>query len=227
MRLFIATPSCRDHSPHFVASLVGMVKHLAGNGVEGRTLEEFDVNIRPQSSNLPQARQIMLDDAVRRGFTHLLFLDDDMTFPFDMLDALANRGVPVVGANCCRKTLNGLYYTAAGEDRRPVPSKGRTGIQEVAKVGTGVMLIELAALVHVPRPHFEIQWREDAGCYRAEDVYFCEKLREHGVPIHIDHDVSHHVGHMGTFEHRFSAYTTAEEVAEEQGKKAAGGAGAA
>jgi hypothetical protein len=34
----------------------------------------------------------------------------------------------------------------------------------------------------------------------GEDVFFCKKARELGHKIYIDHDVSHEIGHIGTFE---------------------------
>jgi hypothetical protein len=34
----------------------------------------------------------------------------------------------------------------------------------------------------------------------GEDVFFCKKAQELGYKVSIDHDVSHEIGHIGTFE---------------------------
>ena len=40
----------------------------------------------------------------------------------------------------------------------------------------------------------------------GEDFYFCEKLRDHGVRIFIDQDISQTMGHAGEFIYTYSSY---------------------
>lgn len=208
MLLHIAIPSNRDHSPHFVLHLIALNQRLTrhGAGVEGF---DFKTKFKIGCSNLPQARQDFLDEAREEGATHLLFLDDDMTFPITMVETFLSRGVPVIGANCCRKSTDALYYTGVGFDGNPVESKGKAGIAEVAQVGTGILMIDMKAIDDVEPPHFSVPWLPDRQRYCSEDLFFCHRLREAGVKIYVDHDVSNEVGHVGPHVFRFDSYREA------------------
>src|SRR5574343_372691 len=137
MRLFIAIPSNRDHSPHFVASLVTLVQNHAVNGVIPQKLEDLRISIKVNCSNIATGRNDAVQEAIDAGMTHILFLDDDMTFPFDMLDHLCKYDAPVVAANCCQKR-DEIVFTAIGLDRQRVDSRGKTGWEQVMRVGTGI-----------------------------------------------------------------------------------------
>lgn len=210
--LCIAVPSNRDHKPAFVLHLMALHKHLLTSGIQG--VEKFDLMVKFKSrcSNLPQSRQDFLDEARKEGVTHLLFLDDDMTFPATLVDSLWKHQLPVVAANCCHKDPMGLHYTAMGLDGLPIASKGQSGLCEVAQVGTAVMLIDLEAISHVEPPHFMVEWLPDRGRYCSEDVFFCYRLRQAGIRVHIDHDLSNQVGHVGDYTYCFASYQEAQEA---------------
>ena len=199
--LHICIPSNRDHTPYFTLPLLALNQHLCRK-------EHFDFKTKFKigCSNLPQERQNFLDEAMAEGATHLLFIDDDMTFPETIVDSFLASGVPVIAANCCRKSPDALVYTAVGFDGNQIESKGKTGITEVAQVGTGIMMIDLEAVKHIKPPHFAVPWMEERKKYCGEDLFFCDKLREAGVKIFIDHDVSNKVGHVGAYTYCFNSY---------------------
>lgn len=138
--------------------------------------------------------------AVKAGCTHVLFLDDDMRIPMDTMMRLLSHGLPVVAANCARKELP-PRSTAKGFDGNCVWTRKRsTGLEEVLSIGTGVMLIDVSVLKALPQPWFAEVFNVETENTVGEDVYFCNKAREHGFKIHIDHDISKGVVHMGGFE---------------------------
>lgn len=198
MKLFIAVPSNRDHSPHFVACLVGLVQNHAVNGIANRKLEDLRVNIKTNCSNVATGRNDLVQEAIEGGFTHILFLDDDMTFPLDMLDTLCKYDAPVVAANCCQKRTE-LTFTAIGLDGKRVDSRGRTGYEQVRRVGTAIMLIDLSIFKDLPKPYFNFEWNEESQRLIGEDYYFCRNLNRANIPVIIDHDVSQHIGHVGSY----------------------------
>ncbi len=197
MRIFIAIPSNRDHSPHFVASLVALVQYHAVNGVKNRELKDLRVNIKTNVSNIATGRNDLVDEAIAGGFTHLLFLDDDMTFPFDMLDHLCKYDTPIVAANCCQKKHD-VTFTAIGLDNKRVDSRGKTGYEQILRVGCAVMLIDLSIFNDLPKPYFNFEWHEGRGRLIGEDYFFCRALNRKNIPVIIDHDVSQHIGHVGS-----------------------------
>ncbi len=202
MRLFIGIPSNRDHSPDFVASLVALVQNAAVNGLMGgaasRKLEDLRVCIKVNCSNIATGRNDLVQGAIDGGFTHILFLDDDMTFRFDMLDDLCKYDAPVVAANCCQKREE-IVFTAVGLDKKRVDSRGKTGWEQVMRVGTGIMLVDISIFKDLPKPWFNFEWNEASGRLIGEDYYFCRMLNRNNIPIIIDHDVSQHIGHVGSY----------------------------
>lgn len=198
MRLKICVPSNRDHSPHFVASLVALVQHYTRYGIEPRPGAEIEIRIKTNCSNIATARMDLVDESIAGNFTHALFIDDDMTFPYNMLDKLCGYNSPVVAANCCQKRLP-LTFTAIGLDRKRLDSRGKTGWEQVMRVGCAIMLIDLSIFANLPRPYFNFEWNSDSGKLISEDYYFCRLLNRSNVPIIIDHDVSQHIGHVGAY----------------------------
>lgn len=149
-------------------------------------------------SGLAMNRIKLCKKAIDKGCTHILFLDDDMRIPMTTLMVLLLRNKDIVAANCARKELP-PRSTSKGFDGNCVWTRARsTGLEEVASVGTGVMLIDLAVLRKLPQPWF----CEDPVKEIGEDVYFCKLARAHGFKVFIDHDISKDVYHMGGFEFR-------------------------
>ena len=107
---------------------------------------------------------------------------------------------------------NQLTYTAVGLDGIVVQSKGKKGLEQIARVGTAVMLIDLDAIKRIPFPLFELKWNRDKQRITGEDYHFCDLLRENGVDIFIDHGVSNCIGHIGNYVYMFDSYTAAKEA---------------
>lgn len=153
----------------------------------------------PRTSILPASREKALADARASGSTHLLFIDSDQTFPADLAVRLLAHRKPVVACNVPTKQIPSAP-TAWDTPRGPVLSQGKSGLAPVWRVGTGIMLLELAALVKLRSPFFAITWNSSLSEYDGEDWYFCAKLERAGIPILIDHDLSQEIGHIGSFE---------------------------
>lgn len=175
-----------------------MVQISSVNGIKPRKLEDLRVNIKTNCSNIATARNDLVQEAIDASFTHILFLDDDMTFPFDMLDHLCKYDAPVVAANCCQKR-DEIMFTAIGLDRKRVDSRGKTGWEQVRRAGTGIMLIDLSIFEKLAKPWFNFEWNADSQKLIGEDYYFCRSLNRANVPIIIDHDISQHIGHVGSY----------------------------
>ena len=78
-------------------------------------------------------------------------------------------------------------------------SHGKTGIERVWRVGTGIMLIDLAILKNMPLPWFEIRYDAEHGMHITEDWDFCARVERAGHEIYVDHGLSQQIGHIGEF----------------------------
>jgi hypothetical protein len=155
-----------------------------------------------KSSILPNSRQRFVDMALDMDASHLLFIDSDMTFPPDTARHLLAHNKDVVAANCVTRGFP-CNPTARNYPNVVVTSQGQAGLEKVWRVGTGVMLISVAALQKLPRPCFTPKWNAEQEAYVGEDWAFAEELEKAGVDIWVDHDLSQHVGHIGSYTHTF------------------------
>jgi hypothetical protein len=122
-----------------------------------------------------------------------------MTFPVDLVDRLASHNVEVVATNASKKVFIADTGNAVGLNEEFLSG---AGLQEVGRIGTGIMLLDLAAVKKVERPHFELLYIPQLKKTVGEDYYFCIKLRKQGVKIFVDQDVSRKIGHIGDHEYR-------------------------
>jgi len=188
-------------------SLIHLTTAMLTIPVPGYAKQQMSV-LSSKSSLLPKARNELIVQALAQKCTHLLFIDTDQTFPSWTAHAMVSRRLPVVAANVPIKSIpskpsarnyNPAWWGGDIVDTGP----DSTGVQQVWRVGTGIMLVDLSILEKVQKPYFSTDWRvmpDGTEECIGEDWWFCERLEAAGIPIHIDHDVSIRVGHVGNFE---------------------------
>lgn len=189
MKLAVTVPCCRDWKVAFGSSMIGLVRTLEKSGIV------YDMNIMQGASVLPRARQLSVEWAKKIEATHLLCIDDDMNFTPAAVMSLLSRDLDIVACNYVGKgTGKPLTH---GIDGEMLSSMDALGVQEVGWIGFGMILIKLDAIKDIPAPLFETRWMEDRKDFIGEDFYFCMKARGAGLKIHIDHDASQNIGHIG------------------------------
>lgn len=207
VRLYISVASNRDWKPAFGACLAQLTSELAcGLKTPGYKLTQYFLRPITQSSCLPIAKERFIDDLISGDYTHWLSLDDDMTFPMDIVDRLISHGREVVTCNARQKTYDDLYRihgSTTGLNGKPVDSTGKSGLQELMHMGGAIFLAEVKAFRDIPKPHFQVLWSEHHNNYVGEDVYFSTLMRTKGVKLWCDHDTSQFIGHIGDYEYRF------------------------
>lgn len=108
-KLFIATPMYGGQcSGMYVKSILDLQTTLYSMGVENRFSFLFNESL------ITRARNYLVDEFLRSGYTHLLFLDSDIEFnPEDVL-ALMAIDKDIIGAPYPKKSVNwGNIYRAA------------------------------------------------------------------------------------------------------------------
>ena len=213
--VFVGIPSGTEWKADFGMSLAGLVASAARplkNGGRVNRLQLWNT----KGSILPRSRDTLARKAIELECSHLLFLDSDMTFPNWTLHQLLSHGKQVVAANCATKmipaTPTARQFEEGNRAGSMVYTREQNGLEKVWRVGTGVMLIEVAVFKGLPTPWFPISWEEDKLDYTGEDWNFCQVLQDKGIPIFIDHTLSRSIGHLGQYE-----YTHAEVGGQEEG----------
>lgn len=171
-----------------------------------------------QDSLIHEARNEIVETMLRKtDATHLLFLDSDMRFPWQLPLQLLYHAKPIIGVN---------YSTRAGMPRPtalldetveeegprrylypPVDPAEAGEPVEVEAVGMGVCLIERQVLEAVGYPWFEAVYDPVNRRRRGEDVDFCRKAKAKGFGTWVDPLASEAVGHVGRFEYRLRHIT--------------------
>ena len=199
INLMVVVCTNRDWKVEFGASIIDLVAKIQDVG-EGFVLKRFMVQIKSQSSFLSMSREEALQEAIEQGFTHLLMLDDDMTFPADTVKRLLAARKPFIGANYVKKSI--YEFIAHGMDGKPLNGEGRTGVEEVMAIGLGVCLLELSVVKDIPAPHFAVPWDTQRLGYWGEDFFFCGLLKRNGIQTWVDSDLSREIGHVGSCTYR-------------------------
>lgn len=162
---------------------------------------------------LPRARAALVNEALAKSCTHILWLDADMRFPKDTLLHLLGRKEPIVAANYPTRQMP-ILPTAT--DVTGFPVYEGEGLVEAKACGMGVMLTDVTVFQSIGKPYFALGYNRTQDDYAGEDVFFCEAARKAGFRVLVDGDLSEHVEHCGglryTMQHARSVVATAMEA---------------
>ena len=149
-------------------------------------------------------RERLAEEAIKDGADAILWVDSDMRFPKDALEILLSRNLPIVGVNATTRRFpvkpTALDIDPETNDLVKVNSKGKTGLEQVMGVGFGMVLIKKEVFLAAQKPWFWFE-QTDKGGTIGEDIYFCAKAFDAGYQTVIDHDLSMHIRHIGTYEY--------------------------
>lgn len=213
--VLIGVPSQSIWQAEFGMALASMASWSIQHRLVSRDAAEKFETFNMRGSVLPYLREHIVTHAREVEATHILFIDSDQTFPKDTIRRLLGHDQPVVAANIPTKTIPANPTARLKKEGNlggeVLYSQGREGLQQVWRVGTGVMLVDMEVFDQIPRPYFPLRWCPELGQYHGEDWSFCEKVEEAGIPIFVDHTLSKHVGHVGTLTYTHDHVVTKKE----------------
>ena len=144
------------------------------------------------------ARNKLVKSAIAEGFSHVLFIDDDMAFPWDTPQRLLKHDKDIIAANYTKRQIPALPVAQKGGQY--LFSRNKTGLEEADHAGTGLMMIKTEIFKSLPWPWFQTRLQDDENDpLVSDDVHFCRLAKAHGFQIWIDHDLSQEIGHTGDF----------------------------
>ena len=198
----------------------GQPHHHARGVVLHRLVQRVRLDFE-NSCYVHRNRNNLLVRALKGDSTLLMFFDTDIHFPGDGIQTLISRQKPIIGGayNLKKLPVNGQTTTTVKALERDLQGRphdewvmDKTKPFECRALPTGFMLIELDALRDLERrglaPEFggdragspdkgPRNWFDFANYngFVGEDVYFCDFVRNHGVPIWCDPTIR--LGHIG------------------------------
>lgn len=130
---------------------------------------------------------------------YLLFIDDDITPPLNMLEVLLAHDKDVVGSLsfCMSYNDEGLLAPFAVSTRKNENDEQKqyigNGLEEVDATGASCLLIKRKVLEDMERP-FCFKYKSNGLLEQGEDLTFCDKVKEMGFEIWVDFNlVSGHI----------------------------------
>lgn len=160
---------------------------------------ENTITLMVPGRSAAQNRNIIIEEALEKGFTHVLFLDDDMAPEPNILYMLLRHRIPIVtGLYFTRKFPHQPVLFSTVNDENEIIwhelEDGRRGLIEVEGCGLGACLIETEVFRNMANPwiRFGEISRPDSWCH---DVGFFRRARKAGYLVWCDLDCN--VGHIG------------------------------
>ena len=136
-----------------------------------------------------------------RLFTHLLFIDSDITFPPEAIKKLINDDKDIVSGLYFKKNVNPqpvAWFTDWKNDGsvkfRPFTCDGSQELVECGAVGMGFCLIKTSVLIDMAA-NFHTFFQHMNGM--GEDLSFCIRAQQLGYKIFVD--TSFKLGHVGSY----------------------------
>jgi hypothetical protein len=199
-KIVIAIPSHGVCSIHFAFSLCALMSYMSIKGFPSSPQWRVEIAMDlVQSSIIPGNRETLVKRALDGGHTHVLFLDDDMTFKPEILDLMFARQQPIVVTNYLIKVpLEQSKFVAVDLDGLRVPTREEdTGLTQIAFSGFGASLFDLKIFRRIARPWFMPDYHHEEHRYTTEDEPFFRRARQAGFPVLLDHDASKLLKHGG------------------------------
>ena len=148
------------------------------------------------STVIDRARNELVNDALKDGCTHILFVDSDIIMPKGAIEKLIDMNEDIA---------SGLYFSK-GKPYLPVARILKDNkhfyledfeynkIIDVQGVGMGLCLIKTDVFKKITYPYFKFEWKNDpaiqgadGGWYEvAEDLYFCDMAKAAGIAIKLN-----------------------------------------
>ena len=149
-------------------------------------------------SVIPYNRQWCVDEAIKWGASHVLFIDDDMSFtPTVVKRLLRSRDLPIVAANATKRVYPIKFMSLDFNGNEVATTAETVGLQEVMMTGNAMILIRTEVFQNLEKPWFAFPYYPKQDMWETEDYYFNRKATEKGYPIVIDHDASKELIHIG------------------------------
>jgi hypothetical protein len=212
VKIALCIPAHRQTESKFTQALTDMVIHTCQSTIifDGEQVTPELKLFIVSSSLLPESRNRLVAEAINWEADYMLWMDADHVFPCDALLRLLGRSKLVVGCNYARRhTPTAPTASKHGSDDEveliwTTREKAAAGeVEEVAHLGLGLCLIDMRAFAILDAamdgnfwPLFRLEPTADNIRFVGEDVYFFKKLRDAGIGVFLDHELSWEVGHL-------------------------------
>lgn len=232
-KVFIGVPSGGSESTLFSTLLMGI-------WVNSNNPNSSDSNSNSNSNSNPELtiekvlspyicrnRNDLVRLAREEGATHLMFMDNDMLLPHDVIARLLSADKDIVCGNYVTKGVPARPMCINFNNEFVYSMPKNSGLERVYKAPTGCMLVKMEVFDRVDAPFFHVpprgvdvygsederpesmhpvhEWylkQFDWNIWKnsgGEDYWFTHNCARAGVEVWVDHDLSKDISHMGSY----------------------------
>jgi hypothetical protein len=189
----LCVPFSRNPLPDWALSYASIVPPMNATLERARTI----------GMRRDEAREFLMEGSLQRKSKFGLFLDDDVTVPYNIIMSLLYQfsnlpdDVKVIGGIYCSKSSPALPLVFQNVGEGPFYKWKLGEVFECDIIATGMMMIKMDVFGHLTKPWFkDLEGVSDAkehklipdnfgGDYFAinDDGYFCHKVRQAGFKV--------------------------------------------
>jgi hypothetical protein len=170
-----------------------LTRLCAQESMKGRRL--FIIN--PKMSIIKLARNEIVENGKSLEADYIFCIDSDMIFPADTISRFMAHDKEFVCGDYVRRRPP-FTTVVTGVDGKPINHNAEDlpALLEIKGGAMGVALIKMSVFSNMEQPYFDDPYRGDMT-FLGEDYYLSNKLRQAGVKLYCDTELSKTVGHIG------------------------------
>lgn len=153
-----------------------------------------------------EGRNYCVIQAQKNNCTHILFVDDDMTFPPDTIERLLAHEKEIVGVYSYSRALPLSPTVAFLDEKGDYLPQDQMGIIkrpeelfECYTIGMGVALIDMKLFDLIEKPWFFFEAHESGKILTGEDAWMCKQAKKKGIKVYCDPTLR--IGHLGDYQY--------------------------
>lgn len=178
-KIGIALPTNRGLKPKTLQSLLELIVYRP---------YAYEILISTEGFTTAENRTWLTAQLIKKGCTHIFFVDDDMIYEENTLEKLLSHDKDIVGAKYANRRGDGDVIEYFDE-----PIEG--DLVKVKSLGGGCVLIKSEVFKKIPQPWFWYKIAPSGAVTMSHDWYFCEKARENSFDVWCDMSISPlHIG---------------------------------
>lgn len=199
--IMIAVPAMEMVNAEFAQHLAMAAAQLVAHGIKINCA--FNIG-----SVITIARRNLVDIFLKSEFDYIWWVDSDMKFPIDAPLKLLARNKDIVGCNYRRRRFPNPNFTAmmgaTGKFTEFQTTDNSPAMEMCDVLPHGMVLVKREVYEKIPQPHYIQDYVPSLNLEIGEDIYFCQKAREHGYEVWCDQELSKEIAHIGIFHFNYN-----------------------
>lgn len=144
-------------------------------------------------------RNKIVQGALDKGASHVMFIDADMVFEPAAVDRLLSHKKDIVGGLYVRRQPPHLPTACKREGNKleNIKEWPKDRLFKVYGLATGFVLVKTEVFKKIEKPWFFYGYEDVFGTQLGDDYYFCHKAQEAGYNVWADPQIK--LGHQGGY----------------------------